>query len=278
MKRNQGVRRPHRIKRKKSIFRSRVFWLVVLILIISGAGFYFFLFSEFFQIKKIIVVGEEKISKQDIEAIIENKLEKKILFFGTKSIFLVDSKEINISLLKKFPQIDNLNLKRSFPNVLKVKIEERKPVAVFCLAPHQNFVGEQKDNCFLTDKEGIIFKNIGIESPQMLKIENRILLDKEWKLGERVIDKEILALIFKIESVLKESLKISLTEAILVSEQRLNIKTSEGWQIYLALKEDIDWQLTKLGLVLEKEIPLEKRKDLEYIDLRFGNLAPYKYR
>ncbi len=36
------------------------------------------------------------------------------------------------------------------------------------------------------------------------------------------------------------------------------------------LKNSIDWQMTKLNLVLEKEIPPEKRGDLEYIDLRFG--------
>jgi len=29
---------------------------------------------------------------------------------------------------------------------------------------------------------------------------------------------------------------------------------------------------------LEEKIPPESRKDLEYIELRFGNLAPFKYK
>jgi len=33
-----------------------------------------------------------------------------------------------------------------------------------------------------------------------------------------------------------------------------------------------------LRAVLEEEILPEKRKNLEYIELRFGNLAPYKYK
>ena len=74
-----------------------------------------------------------------------------------------------------------------------------------------------------------------------------------------------------------EELKIKTKEFIIFSEH-LNVKTSEDWEVYLNPQEDINWQLTKLGAVLEEEIPLEKRKDLEYIELRFGNFAPYKYR
>jgi len=54
-----------------------------------------------------------------------------------------------------------------------------------------------------------------------------------------------------------------------------------GWEIYFNLQKDqkdIDWQLVKLRAVLEEKIPSENRKDLEYIELRFGNFAPYKYK
>ena len=61
-----------------------------------------------------------------------------------------------------------------------------------------------------------------------------------------------------------------------VSEKRLNTKTSEGWEIYFNLKGDLNWQITELGLVSEKQIPLEDRGELEYIDLRFSRVY-YKY-
>jgi len=77
---------------------------------------------------------------------------------------------------------------------------------------------------------------------------------------------------------LERAPNLKILEVSIISEERLNAKTSEGWEIYFNLEGDINWQLTKLGAVLEKEIPPEKRENLEYIDLRFGNFAPFKYR
>ena len=53
--------------------------------------------------------------------------------------------------------------------------------------------------------------------------------------------------------------------------------TKEGWNILLDIKEDMGWQQIKLQIVLEQKIPLEKRGELEYIDLRFGDQAYIKY-
>jgi len=96
-------------------------------------------------------------------------------------------------------------------------------------------------------------------------------------LGNKVIEKEFLSSILDTESKLENNLKIPVEEVLVVSDERINLKTSEGWEIYLNPKGDVDWQLTKLSEVLEKEIPLEKRGNLQYIELRFGNFAPYKY-
>jgi len=105
-----------------------------------------------------------------------------------------------------------------------------------------------------------------------LKIKN-LVQEIELKLGNRVIEKEKLNQIFSINSWLKNNLKISLKTVNIISGERLNMETFDGWEIYLNPQGDIDWQLTKLKAVLE-EIPFEKRKNIEHIELRFGNLAP----
>jgi len=147
-----------------------------------------------------------------------------------------------------------------------VTIEERKPTAVF----------NQEDLYFFLDKEGIIFENT-LAGGQLIKIKKAVK-DKELKLGDRVLEKELISAILEIESKLENDLKIPIEEVLVVSDERINIKTSDGWEIYLNPKGDIEWQLTKLRVDLEEEIPQERRKDLEYIELRFGNFAPYKYR
>jgi len=258
-------RKPYRIKRKKSIFLNRFFGLGILFLIILGLIFYFFIFHSTFQIKEIKISGTEKVAVEEIRNLIEKEIEQKILFFPTKSIFLVNSNKIKEGIFSKFPQISEINLKREYPNILIAEIEERKPAAIF----------NQNGEYFFIDKEGIIFE----ETPQFLenylKIKN-FLLKEKIKLGDKAIEKKTISQILDIEKKLKE-IDIKVKEFIIVSEERLNAKTSEGWEIYFNPKEDLNWQITELSLVLEKQIPPKKRKNLEYIDLRFSKIF-YKYK
>ncbi len=247
-------RKPHRYKRKKSILGNRLFWLGILVLIVVGAIFYFFFLSDFFQVEKIIVTGEEKVSKENIKS-----------FIPRKNIFLLDTKIIKEDILNKFPQIAEAEVKRSFPDVLDIVVIERLAIANWC----------QREKCFLVDNKGVIFEEISSET-KLIKIidgQNREIFN----LGEKVIEKEQLSQILKTESKLK-GLEVLVKEFIISSEDKLTTTISEGWEIYFNLQEDIEWQLTKLGAVLEEKIPLQERVNLEYIELRFGNFAPYKYK
>lgn len=256
-------RKPYRIRKKKSIFKNRFFWISIFILMVLGGIFYLLFFSEVFQIKKVIITGEEKVSKDDIETVIGSELEQKILLFKTKNIFLINSKKIKENILNTFPQIGEVKIKREFPATLNLLITERKEVGIFC----------RDTTCFLLDKEGVIFENVSEETP-LLKIQDSNLnLDKEIKTGEKILEKEILSPILETETNLRENLKIPIKEILIVSQERVNFKTFEDWEIYFNPQEDMNWQLTKLKAVLENEIPAEKRKDLEYIELRFGNFA-----
>ena len=75
-----------------------------------------------------------------------------------------------------------------------------------------------------------------------------------------------------------ENLSIKTKEIIIVSDERINVTTIDDWDIYFDQKKDLDWQITKLKVNLEKNIPPERKGELEYIELRFGNLAPFKYK
>ena len=260
-------RKPYRVKKKKSIISSRFLWLGVLFLVFIVSIFYFLFFSELFQVEKIIVTGEEKVAKENLELLVEKKLEKKILFFKTKSIFLVNLNEVKKDILNNFPYIAEVEVSRGFPDALNIIIVERFGLTVWC----------QAEQCFSVDNEGVIFEEIFDIDPKAFQIKNLAQVS-ELKLGDKVIEKEKLNQILDIKSKLRDNLKISLTAVTTVSETRLNIKTSEGWEIYFNPQGQLEWQLTKLEAVLEEEILPENRKNLEYVDLRFGNLAPYKYK
>lgn len=260
-------RKPYRIKKQKSIISYRFFWLGVLFFVILFSILYFLFFSQTFQIEKIIVTGEEKVAKEDFKLLVEKKLESKILFFKTKSIFLVNLNEIKKDILNNFPQVAEVEIGRGFPDALNIVVVERFGLDVWC----------QTEQCFLVDNEGVIFEEIFDIDPEAFKIKNLAQVS-ELKLGDKVIEKEKLNQILDIESKLRDNLKIPLTAVAIISEERFNIKTLEGWEIYFNPEGDIEWQLTKLGAVLEEEILPENRKNLEYVELRFGNFANPKYR
>lgn len=257
MKRYKVLRKPYRIKKKKSPLKSRFLWLPFLTLIIFGGIFYFCLFSDFFQIKKIIITGEEKVSTEELRLLVEKNLENKIFFFKTKSILLIDTQKIRKIVLDNFLAIAEVEIKQGFPDGVDVVVIERLGLANWC----------QEEKCFLIDNEGVIFEEIR-QREDLIKIIDRQKINPPI-LREKVIEKANLEQILKIALKLKEDLKIPLEEVVIVSEQRLNVKTLEDWEIYFDPKEDLNWQITKLKVVLENKIPLEKRKNLEYIDLRF---------
>jgi cell division protein FtsQ len=243
-----------RIKKKKPFFKKPIFWVLIFSFLIFLGIFYIFFFSNFFKINEIEILGAEKIQKEDFEKFLREKVEK-------KNIFLMKSSTIKNEILKNFPQIFSVEIKRKFPSTLVFKISERKEVAAFC----------QEEDCYLIDKEGIVFERRGGEG--ILKIE-RENFGGEIKPGDRVIEKEILEKILEIS----KKIEFGIEKVSIISQDNLHFKTSQGFEIFIDPQKDVDWQLTKLKVALENAIPKEKIGDLEYIDLRFGNFAYPKYK
>ncbi len=259
-----SYRKPHRYKKRKPIYRNRFFWLGLLAIVFFFSIFYFLFLSGFFQVEKIIISGENKVSAEEINSAVESKLENKILFWPTKSIFLVNLAEMEKDVLASFPQLAEIEIKRNFPDGISVILIERKGLA-------QWFSGEQY---FLLDSAGIVFEKMAETDPNLAAIEKV----GQVELGEGVINPNDLNKILEIDYQMKTDLKIPVKDYLIYAEDKLTVLTQEDWEIYFNLQTDVKWQLTKLKTVLEEKIPQERRKDLQYIELRFGNFAPFKYR
>lgn len=255
----KSYRKPHRYKKRKPIFRKKFLVLGFLALVAVGAVFYGLFFWKIFWVEKIVVSGEEKVSKEKIESLVEQRLENRILFLKTKSILAVDGGQIEKDILDAFPGISETKVNKRLFDTINVQVIERTGLALWC----------KDDDCFLLDKYGVIFEEAPLDS-ELIIIETTQL--GELFLGKNVIAEDKIVQILAIENKLAETSKISIKKAILVSNDRLDMETAEGWAIRFNLKSDLDWQLTELKLALEKQISAEKRKNLEYIDLRFSRV------
>ena len=261
----QRYKKSLRAKRKKPIYKKSSFWFSFLLFLLSGAITYLALISPVFQIEEVKIFGDKGYNKR-VSEIIERSINRRLMFFNSRSIFLANPFQIKKDILNAVPQIADAQIKRKFSNKLEVRLKKRQPVAVLVSGK----------NNFLLDKEGIIFQRVLNDKPGTMKIKKSSPREN-LRLGEKVIDSQLISKILKISSQMM-SLKVRVAEVDIISDERINLKSSEGWEAYLNPRKDIGWQLTKLKLDLENEIPLEKRKNLDYIDLRFGNFAPFKYR
>jgi len=250
-------RKPHRYKKKKPIFRKKFLAPGFLALIMVCTVFYGLFLWKIFWVEKIIVNGEQKFTKEEIESLVSSKLENSILFFKTKSILAVDGGQIKKDILDAFPGIAVAEVKKSFFDAISVRITERTASALWC----------ESERCFLLDKYGVIFEEAPLDSG--LVVIEAGQSSGELFLGKTVVTEEKINQILAIKDKIAEASKVSIKKAVLVSNERLDIETTEGWIIRFNLKGDLDWQVTELKLTLEKQISPEKRKSLEYIDLRF---------
>ncbi len=258
-KKQYKYKKSFQTRKKKSIFRNRFFWLSILFLLVLGTVFYFVLFSSLFQIKEIKISGNKKVSTGDIEEVIKNQANKKIIFFANQSIFLIDFKKTNRKLLEKFPQIDEINLKRKFPDIIKADIGERVPVGIWC----------RGENCFHFDKKGVIFEEGTNEGKLIIKSG---IEEPEIFLGEKIFEESYIGTILEIQKSLIGQMGIEIREFIISSDRKkLTAKINQGWEVYFSLKNNISDQLSNLNLVLKEKIPPEERENLDYINLRFGS-------
>lgn len=262
----QKYRKPYRIKKKKSIFKNRFFWLSLLFLIVFGTVFYSIFFSPLFQINNIKISGSyPSIDERILKERIQRGIEKKVLFIPTQSIFLANLSEISENLSNEFALIDSIKSEKEFPGAVSFEVIERTPSTILV----------QGDKNYYLDQKGVVFKECLENALDILKIEN-LIEGKEAKIGENFLTEEELKNILDAVSKIKGDLKIPLVSVSLISSIRFDIRTLEGWDVYFNLQNDIDWQITKLKSVLEEKIPSQKRKELEYIDVRFGNQAFFK--
>lgn len=198
--------RVHKIKPKKSIFKRLWFWIFLLFLLIVLSIFYFFLFYSGIQIKNIIISGNEKVASKDIENLISDDINNKILSIGnwevdSKSIFLINSDKLDREILNKFPIIESVKIDKRFMQTLEIKISERKPVGIFC---------GNNEECFMIDQNGVIFEPIAnTQELDILRLSQgecckmfimrQMLENGDLFAGENIIAQNIMGLLLKVK-------------------------------------------------------------------------------
>lgn len=105
-----------RIKTKKrKIIKKIINFIILLGIIIGGTAFAFI--SPIFNIKEILVIGNNELNPDTIISL--SKIDKQ------QNIFKFINKKIELNI-KENPYIENVKIKRKIPNKVEITVEERK--------------------------------------------------------------------------------------------------------------------------------------------------------
>jgi hypothetical protein len=248
-------------KKTKSFLRNKRFWYGVFVLGLGVFVAYAAIFSPWLSVKEVRVKGENEAQKEEIVSFSEEYLWQSLWGIPTKSILFINTEILQEALKDAFPALSEIEVRRSFPQAFLVEVKEREQAASWC----------QGSSCFAIDEKGVPFKSAE-HTKDMTEI--RSSGSPEVILGREVIDPELLVSLFRLKESFQE---LDIISFDIESSTLARAGTKESWNIVFNPAENLSWQFTKLGVLLAQKILPEKRKLLEYIDLRFGDQAFVKY-
>ena len=244
-------RKSHHYKKRIPIFKRKIFFFSIFSFLFFYFAFLFLFIFPTFALKKIEIFGTERIKKEKIEILIQ----------PAKNLLFLNSEKLKEKIKKEIPEIESVKIEKKFPDTLRIIIVERKEVFEIC-----------SKECYFLDKKGVVFSLA--KNPSNLPI---LEIKGEVKIGQKILEEKILEKIFEVLENLKNLNQIP-QKIIIFSKNEIKVLTEENFFIIFDLEKDLKWQFQKLKYTLEKEIPPEKRKNLDYIDLRFEIFVNYKFR
>jgi len=255
-------------KPARKFSKKRIWFLLIFLgLLAFLVGAVYLLRLPYWQIKKIEVVSPGVLTSQEVRAKIEDFLGGRLLFFLPRSsFFLFKANSLAAVLERDFPQIELLSFQKKFPDSLAAGVKERELFGIFC-----------NEECVYIDKQGFAYDSAPNSSGSLLiKIKSDVA---PAKIGSTVLDAGLMNEFLLISSGVGKAsgVKVIAYEFSSKVSSEIKAETSEGFKIIFKRAGNFENSFRALKTVLEQEIK-DKRLQLEYIDLRFGNKVFYRFK
>ncbi len=269
--------------RKREHPRS-IFMLVGFLLLC--AGLVYATRMPLWQVRKFEIEAGEKISKDEISQKVSGLLSGSYVFVIPKSwFFLVSTETLQEELRTQNPLFAEVAMKKKFPDTLKISVSERTFFGILC--NNQSFFKEnseadklseeEKTVCAYVDTSGFAYEEAPSSSGALIV---RLEEDQDsFLVPKQAVDQEL----FRKIKILRDDLPLRIGERAVLFQlpvgtpREFKVKTSGGYMLWLNKSDDMDAVLKILKTVLDREVK-GRRKNLAYIDLRFGNKVFFKFR
>lgn len=243
--------------------------IAVVLGVLCISGTYLLLFSSYFVVKNATVVGNQKVSYDEVQkALQETESGRNTLFFPKNNLFLIQGSVLSQKLEDEYFIIDSVEVQKVFPNIIRVEIEEKIPVVVW----------QQNNTKFYVDQEGYVIDRVAAtaDTGDVPLVVNQVPADIP-EIGDYVIHPDSLEHVAITQKELPT--KIGVTTKLFTMPtgfaREYSVQTSEGWSIIFSRERPVEAQLDGLKSMLQGAIG-DKRSFLQYVDLRVSNTGYFK--
>lgn len=245
--------------------RSARWYIVLLAAVLLISGIYWLFFSPVFTVNRIRVQGTTISADEWQRMILSQFTRARWGIVPQRNIFAFDTNAFEGDIISKYA-LNTIYIKKDRPHEIIVTLAE-KP---------RNAVWVSRGTYFALDSQAKILGIIPQPADALLIYSQ---LDEPLKVNDSVLAPAMLAVIRT--SIGDNRIKSLQPEFIVVEKANATefmVKVGEGWKIKIDSNVGLMEQLNNLELILRNSIPPDKRKNLDYIDLRFGERVYFKYR
>ena len=197
---------------------------------------FLFIESDFFIVKNIQIEGNYNLVKDDIVKKLDN--------IKGDSLFYINASRLE-GIIEDDIRVESAKISRKFPDTIKIKIEERKPIAIVYSNGNYFYVDEDL-NLFALYKE---IKDTGVPI---------INIPKEDEIEE-----------FKsMLKTLRDTQFYNTISEIYKGDKMYILTLLDGTNVYI----DKNVSLKKYNIAYKIYVDESVNKDIEYIDLRFKDI------
>jgi len=273
--------------------RIEILILIFSLLTLVSIGLY----SNFFKIKEVKIDGLQRINKSEINDTVFGVINyKKFFIFPRESYFLVNVGEIGSILKKRFP-LESIIVKKTFPNILQIILEEKISTIIYDNGKEYSYLDtegqvveiirkigddEWKREIEIVTSTNELGEEISEEKiikenhqPNITQIIEEMgdypiiydTRDQKIEIKSKVIDQKIVQGAIDWFNLINKNTDIPFGYITIYNGIGDGvIKTRDGWSLLVKLNGDVKAQFDELQYLLKQKI---SRDNLNYIDLRF---------
>jgi cell division septal protein FtsQ len=242
---------------------------------------------DFFSIKKVIISGNQHMSTEELQGIVDTNLAGKLLgMFPKKNVFLYPKQKIINDIQVAYPRIRQVQVYTESFNNLNVRVHERIQSAVWC----------DVSDCYAVDGTAYIYAPIDAEI--ITSVDNSIRFEGlEEKIGSQPIGKNmidensfkaILSVahnmanislpVYRIEFRSKDEVDFWISDSVQAASSTNKVISTIGNEhrrVIFTTRKDYIEAFNNLDAALKSKA-FASSTNFEYIDTRFGNKVFYK--